>query len=191
MSPRSDSFLWQTKIYFRENCFWSCYSRHVWHMIRLMHGNRHLQYPKSTRSLQNQPPETQKEVIQTGSCFRRTLGSRRFKSQNREKSSWQVVWRKRKEKIFKIRNWLLLHVEQYKTVVEEQISSENSCIITIILWDVWMFYQIFLSPQVKRSTNISNKKGVYELPHELPNDLKRMILWNKEKSEKSQNLLEW
>ena len=34
-----------------------------------------------------------------------------------------------------------------------------------------MFYQIFLSPQVKRSAIISNKHGIYELPHELPNDL--------------------
>ena len=35
-----------------------------------------------------------------------------------------------------------------------------------------MFYQVFLSPQVKQSTIISNKHGIYELPHELPNDLR-------------------
>ena len=35
-----------------------------------------------------------------------------------------------------------------------------------------MFYQIFLSPQVKRSAIISHKYGIYELPHELPNDLR-------------------
>ena len=34
-----------------------------------------------------------------------------------------------------------------------------------------MFCQIFLSPQVKRSAIISNKHGIYELPHELPNDV--------------------
>ena len=28
-----------------------------------------------------------------------------------------------------------------------------------------MFYQIFLSPQVKRWTNITYKHGTYELPH--------------------------
>ena len=33
-----------------------------------------------------------------------------------------------------------------------------------------MFYQIFLSPKVKRIVIISNKHGIYELPHELPND---------------------
>ena len=32
-----------------------------------------------------------------------------------------------------------------------------------------MFYQIFLSPHVKRSATISNKRGIYELPNNLPN----------------------
>ena len=35
-----------------------------------------------------------------------------------------------------------------------------------------MFYQIFLSLQVKRSAIISKKHGIYELPHELSNDLR-------------------
>ena len=46
-----------------------------------------------------------------------------------------------------------------------------STIMEIILWDFLMLYQIFLSPQVKRSAIISNKQHVYELFHELPNDL--------------------
>ena len=33
-----------------------------------------------------------------------------------------------------------------------------------------MFYEIFLSPQVEQSVILSNKHGIYELPHELPND---------------------
>ena len=33
-----------------------------------------------------------------------------------------------------------------------------------------MFYQIFLSPQVKQCGIISYKHGIYELPHELPNE---------------------
>ena len=41
-----------------------------------------------------------------------------------------------------------------------------------------MFHQIFLSPQVKRSAVISNKYGIHELPHELPNDLRLNILEN-------------
>ena len=53
-----------------------------------------------------------------------------------------------------------------------------------------MLYQIFLSPQVKWSAIISNKQGVYEFPHKLLNDARLRILGNKEKSRKSQNLLE-
>ena len=34
-----------------------------------------------------------------------------------------------------------------------------------------MFYQIFLSPQVKGCAIITYKHAIYELPHELPNDL--------------------
>ena len=49
-----------------------------------------------------------------------------------------------------------------------------------------MLYQILLSPQVKRSTIISNKQGLQELPNDLP----LTILGNKEKSGKSQNLLQ-
>ena len=48
-----------------------------------------------------------------------------------------------------------------------------------------MFYQIFLSPQVKRSVIISGKHVIYELPSGLPNDLKKVS-----KSAKSQNLLQ-
>ena len=58
-------------------------------------------------------------------------------------------------------------------------------IMEIVLRELGKYHQIFLSPQVKRSVIISNKQEVYELPHELPNDLRL-----KEKSEKSQNLLE-
>ena len=45
-----------------------------------------------------------------------------------------------------------------------------------------MFYQIFLSPQVKRSAIISNKHGIYGLSHELPNVLRLRIL---------EQILEW
>ena len=36
-----------------------------------------------------------------------------------------------------------------------------------------MFYQFFLSPQVKRCAIITYKHGVYELPHEFANDLRQ------------------
>ena len=35
-----------------------------------------------------------------------------------------------------------------------------------------MFYQIYLSPQVKRWAIISYKHGIYELSHELPKNLR-------------------
>ena len=41
-----------------------------------------------------------------------------------------------------------------------------------------MFYQIFLSPQVKRCAIIIYKHSIYELPHELPNDLRLRKLVN-------------
>ena len=50
----------------------------------------------------------------------------------------------------------------------------QSAIIFIIFWDILMVEQTFLSPQVKRSVIISNKHGIYQLAHELPNDLRLM-----------------
>ena len=53
-----------------------------------------------------------------------------------------------------------------------------------------MFYQIFLSPQVKQSRIISNKHGINKLHHKLVNDLRLRILENYEISGKSQNFIE-
>ena len=41
-----------------------------------------------------------------------------------------------------------------------------------------MYYQILVSPQVKQSVIISNKHGIYELPRNLPNNLRFKILRN-------------
>ena len=41
-----------------------------------------------------------------------------------------------------------------------------------------MFYQISLWPQVKRWGIITYKHGMYQFPHELPNDLRLRILEN-------------
>ena len=35
-----------------------------------------------------------------------------------------------------------------------------------------MFYKILLSPQMKRWSITTYEHGIYELPHELPNDLR-------------------
>ena len=42
----------------------------------------------------------------------------------------------------------------------------------IIFWAILINEQIFFLLQVKRSVIVSNKHGIYELPHECPNDLK-------------------
>ena len=40
------------------------------------------------------------------------------------------------------------------------------------LYDFFMFFQIFISPQVKQCAIITYKHGIYELPHELQNNLR-------------------
>ena len=54
-----------------------------------------------------------------------------------------------------------------------------------------MFYQIFFLPQVKRFAINTYKHGIYELPHELPNDLMLRILGNYEISQNYLNFIEW
>ena len=66
-----------------------------------------------------------------------------------------------------------------------------STIILMIFWDFLMFYQILFSPQVKRCVIITYKHGIYEVPHELPNNLRLRILGNEEISGKPQNPIEW
>ena len=51
-----------------------------------------------------------------------------------------------------------------------------------------MFYQIFLSPQIKRWAIITYKHDIYELPNELPNDL-RLKLGNIRKVSKLQKMI--
>ena len=51
-------------------------------------------------------------------------------------------------------------------------------------------YQIFLSLKVERSTIITCTHGIYELPHELPNNLKLRILGNQKMSRKCLNFIE-
>ena len=53
-----------------------------------------------------------------------------------------------------------------------------------------MFYQIFLSPQVKRWSVITYQHGMYELPHELSNKLRLRVLGNEEISENCRNPIE-
>ena len=52
-----------------------------------------------------------------------------------------------------------------------------------------MFDQISLSPQEKQSAIISNKHGKYELPHEVPNDLRFEKLRNIKKTSKLHRII--
>ena len=47
-----------------------------------------------------------------------------------------------------------------------------------------MFYQILISPQVKRRKIITYQQGIYDLPRELPNELRLRNLGNLEILEK-------
>ena len=58
-------------------------------------------------------------------------------------------------------------------LLAKKLKMVSTTILVIIFWDFLMFYQIFLSPQVKRIVIISNKHGIYELPYELQNELKK------------------
>ena len=64
-------------------------------------------------------------------------------------------------------------------------------IIFIMFWDFLIFYQVFLSPQVKRCAIITYIHGIYELQHELSNDLTLTILGNYEIAGNCLNSIEW
>ena len=62
------------------------------------------------------------------------------------------------------------------------IRFDNTAIMVIIFWGYLMFYhgvspwfyQKFFWPPVKRSGIISNKHGIYKLPHDLSNNFSPM-----------------
>ena len=45
--------------------------------------------------------------------------------------------------------------------------------MVIIFWDILMFKKIFVAPQVKGGVIVSNKDGIYELPHNVLRNLKQ------------------
>ena len=60
-----------------------------------------------------------------------------------------------------------------------------------IFQDFSMFYQIFLSSQVKQWVIIIQKHRIYELPHEMRNNLRLRVLGNKQTSENCLKCIEW
>ena len=63
----------------------------------------------------------------------------------------------------------LIPIEVHSRSVCASLLNLEATISFIIFWDFSMFYQIFLSPQVKRWAIITYKHGIYQLLHELPN----------------------
>ena len=74
--------------------------------------------------------------------------------------------------------WSLLNFPDQKILLLNTVLNYLGPTILVIFRDMLMFDEVFVSPQVKRIVIISNKHGIYELPHELPNDLRLRILGN-------------
>ena len=73
-------------------------------------------------------------------------------------------------------------------------SIEIYAIVSKIFWDLLMFYQIFLSPQVNQCAIVTCKLSIYELPHELPNNIRNEDLrkcGNTRKVSKRHSMIEW
>ena len=73
---------------------------------------------------------------------------------------------------------VLNHVFFFEAILLMIPNPGFSTIIFITFWDFLMFYQIFLSAEVNQCAIITYKHGIYQLPHELPNDLRLRILGN-------------
>ena len=60
----------------------------------------------------------------------------------------------------------------------------------IIYWDLYLFCQIFLTPQVIGSMIITNKHGIYEFPQKFLNELTPQMLGNYKISRNSPDSIE-
>ena len=76
-----------------------------------------------------------------------------------------------------------------KLDIQQSNDLERPSISFIIFWEFLMFYQIFLSPQVKPWTIISYEHGIYELPQDLLNDLRLRKLGNIRKLSKLHRMI--
>ena len=80
------------------------------------------------------------------------------------KQCWEVLlFFLESERGFKKVNWIL-PFENFQTVMS---TVTGSTMMDTIFSDFLILYQIFFSPQVKRSVIISNKHGIYELPSDV------------------------
>ena len=93
----------------------------------------------------------------------------------KRKVTKQIKWK------YRITNSNGTSAEYYPEGIHMQYSTKSQAeivlptIIFTIFWNFLMFYQIFFSPQVKRFAIISYKHGgIYKLPHEFPNNLRKL-----------------
>ena len=84
-------------------------------------------------------------------------------------------------------HWQKTFIDSVIFMMTSPTNSSKTTIIFIIFWDLLMFYQIFLSPQVKRCAIITYKHGIHELPHELSNDLSENFVNTSKKLLKNRN----
>ena len=92
---------------------------------------------------------------------------------------------KRQLKLIILTFWTKFAQIRYFQSKAEKMSTANELCIFELVYNHFhnilrLFYVLpnFLSPQVKRWVIITYKHGIYELPHELPNDLRLRILGN-------------
>ena len=117
-------------------------------------------------------------------------------------TSFHLWW---KENLVKNQKVFKYYVHDCRTNTHWKVGNSLSCpgrtdstynhFIFIIFWEFLMLYQIFLSPKVKRCIIITYKNGIYELHHELPNELRLKELSKLGKNEKISgkclNFIEW
>ena len=91
----------------------------------------------------------------------------------------RTLFRKIKEIPAKI--WLFTKIGAVNKDIKRKVKFSDSHghnILRIVITFYFCYYKIFFSPQVQRSVIISNKHVIYELPDELPKDLRLRILGN-------------
>ena len=136
MWPRFDSFHGHTKMSFvnivpqvaiRDTCG-------TWHSLSTVTSIQSIQ-----RSTRNSPLETRKQVNQwMGEDWR-------VKTEINRADKWKSLKKNKKEKMFRLRRWLLLHVKQYKNrclrifVIRKCIAVLTFCWSLIILWSSYVY----------------------------------------------------
>ena len=84
-------------------------------------------------------------------------------------------------------HWQKTFIDSVIFIMTSLTNSSKATIIFIIFWDFLMFYQIFLSSQVKQCAIITYKHDIHELFHELPNDLSENFVNTSKKLLKKRN----